>query len=98
MGPIKLTSFCTAKETIRKKQKTQSTEWEKIVPNDVGYSLCFSLRGHSAVVSGAHQRESLVRDFVFAVSIRWNTLIFYPQNVLPHLIKTEVLMTYFTHS
>jgi len=30
---IKLTSFCTAKETI-KKNKIQFTEWEKIVSND----------------------------------------------------------------
>ena len=29
---IKLTSFCTAKETIKKKR--QLTEWEKIVSND----------------------------------------------------------------
>uniref|UniRef100_A0A8D1CI13 Uncharacterized protein n=1 Tax=Sus scrofa TaxID=9823 RepID=A0A8D1CI13_PIG len=31
---IKLTSFCTAKET-KKKTKRQLTEWEKIVSNDV---------------------------------------------------------------
>ena len=30
---IKLTSFCTAKET-KKKTKRQFTEWEKIVSND----------------------------------------------------------------
>ena len=30
---IKLTSFCTAKET-KKKTKRQLTGWEKIVPND----------------------------------------------------------------
>ena len=30
MGLIKLTSFCTAKETIKKK-KRQLTEWEKLV-------------------------------------------------------------------
>ena len=30
---IKLTSFCTAKET-KKKTKRQLTEWEKIVSND----------------------------------------------------------------
>ena len=30
---IKLTSFCTAKET-KKKTKGQLTEWEKIVSND----------------------------------------------------------------
>ena len=30
---IKLTSFCTAKET-KKKTKTQHTEWKKIVSND----------------------------------------------------------------
>ena len=31
----KLTSFCTAKETIKKKSKRQSMEWEKILANDV---------------------------------------------------------------
>ena len=31
---IKLTSFCIAKETI-KKTKRQPTEWEKIFANDV---------------------------------------------------------------
>ena len=30
----KLTSFCTAKETIKKKKKRQPTQWEKIVSND----------------------------------------------------------------
>ena len=33
MDIIKLTSFCTAKET-KKKTKSQLTEWEKIVSND----------------------------------------------------------------
>ena len=33
MGLIKLTSFCTAKET-QKKPKRQLIEWEKIVSND----------------------------------------------------------------
>ena len=33
MDPIKLTSFCTAKET-KKKPKRQRTEWEKIVSKD----------------------------------------------------------------
>ena len=31
---IKLTSFCTAKKTIKKKKKRQSKEWEKIFAND----------------------------------------------------------------
>ena len=33
----KLKSFCTAKETIKKKKKTKisPTEWEKIIANDV---------------------------------------------------------------
>ena len=30
----KLTSICTAKETIRKKKKRQLTEWEKTVSNN----------------------------------------------------------------
>jgi len=33
MGPLKLTSFCTAKET-KKQTKRQLTEWEKILLND----------------------------------------------------------------
>ena len=31
---IKLKSFCAAKETIKKKTKSQLTDWEKIVSND----------------------------------------------------------------
>ena len=31
---IKLTSFCTAKETKKKTKKRQLTEWEKVVSND----------------------------------------------------------------
>ena len=31
---IKLTNFCTAKETIKKTPKRQPMEWEKIVAND----------------------------------------------------------------
>ena len=31
---MKLTSFCTAKEIIKKKKKRQFTEWEKIFAND----------------------------------------------------------------
>ena len=35
MEPNKLKSFCTAKETIKKKKKRQPTEWEKIFANKV---------------------------------------------------------------
>ena len=31
---IKLESFCTAKETIKKKKKKQPTEWEKVFADD----------------------------------------------------------------
>ena len=31
---MKLTRFCTAKETTKKKKKRQPKEWEKIVSND----------------------------------------------------------------
>ena len=31
---IKLTSFCTAKKTIKRKKKRQPKEWEKIFAND----------------------------------------------------------------
>ena len=32
---IKIKSFCTAKETVKKKTKRQPTEWEKIFANDI---------------------------------------------------------------
>ena len=32
---IKLTSFCTAKKTIKRKKKRQPKEWEKIFASDV---------------------------------------------------------------
>ena len=31
---IKLTSFCTAKKTVKRKKKRQPKEWEKIFAND----------------------------------------------------------------
>ena len=37
----KLTSFCTAKETINK-TKSQHTEWEKISANDVTHKSLIS--------------------------------------------------------
>ena len=36
-GLSKLKSFCTEKETTKKKKKRQYTEWEKIFANDVTY-------------------------------------------------------------
>ena len=52
---IKLTSFCTAKET-KKKTKRQLTEWEKIVSNDANdkdlsskiYKQCIQLNSKEA--------------------------------------------------
>ena len=35
MGLLKLKSFCTAKETIKKNTKRQPMKYEKIVANDV---------------------------------------------------------------
>jgi hypothetical protein len=34
---IKLKSFCKAKETVSRKKKWQSTDWEKIFPNPTSY-------------------------------------------------------------
>ena len=34
MGPVKLKSFCSTKETINKMER-KYTEWEKIFANDI---------------------------------------------------------------
>ena len=64
-GLIKLTSFCTAKETIQK-TKRQLTEWEKIVSNDAMdkglisriYKQLIQLNSKKA----NHPREKWVKD------------------------------------